>query len=158
MLTRCWQTHHRSTLIELSRAPKCNRKCWGRKTHWSWNIDGEPQDSLIFFFFSREADERNPPCNERLHSVAGAGGTAASSVVRKLAVSTRCFWYPPRLPNCVENCTVIRQKVNIVCFLVFFPTAGAGLFFFFGHRSGASFLLCAYVSSPPPTLLPHVGD
>ena len=111
-----------------------------------------PRIHLFFFFFSREADERNPPCNERLHSVAGAGGTAASSVVRKLAVSTRCFWYPPRLPNCVENCTVIRQKVNIVFF--FFPTAGAGLFFFFGHRSGASFLLCAYVSSPPPPSCP----
>lgn len=106
-----------------------------------------PRIHFFFSFFSHRGRWKKPPHNERLHSVAGAGGTAAprlseNSMYRRGAFDIRLLF-----PNCVENYTVIRQKVNTCRF--FFSTAGAGVNYFFWTLFRSVFLLmCIHVFAP----------
>lgn len=91
--------------------------------YWWWT----PGFTFFFLFFSHRGRWKKPPHNERLHSVAGAGGTAAprlseNSMYRRGAFDIRLLF-----PNCVENYTVIRQKVNTCRF--FHSWSGRKLFF-----------------------------
>lgn len=133
-------------MIESSRAPKCNRKCQCRKTHWSWNIDGEPQDSLFFFFFFPiEADERNPPimrdCTRLREPVErqplGCQKTQCIGVV--LLISASSF----------QTALKITRLLDKRLTLVVFSTAGAGVNYFFWTLFRSVFLLmCIHVFAP----------